>query len=122
MAAAGRELAVQRARGRGRRAVGVVEGRQLAARVEREQAREVAVRLVRRGRRAAADGDGVLAEHPLGVGDGAAAVGQGREEPRREGLRRRLGSKRVIQRSFNVSVPRARVSETAPTLRERSER
>ena len=32
------------------------------------------------------------------------------------------GSKRVIQRRFNVSVPRARVSETAPMLRERSER
>ena len=32
------------------------------------------------------------------------------------------GSKRVIQRRFNVSVPRARVSETAPALRERSER
>ena len=32
------------------------------------------------------------------------------------------GSKRVIQRRFNVSVPRARVPETAPTLRERSER
>ena len=32
------------------------------------------------------------------------------------------GSKRVIKRRFNVSVPRARVSETAPTLRERSER
>jgi hypothetical protein len=32
------------------------------------------------------------------------------------------GRKRVIQRRFNVSVPRARVSETAPTLRERSER
>ena len=32
------------------------------------------------------------------------------------------GSKRVIQRLFNVSVPRARVSETTPTLRERSER
>ena len=31
------------------------------------------------------------------------------------------GGKRVIQRRFNVSVPRARVSETAPTLRERSE-
>jgi ariadne-1 len=31
------------------------------------------------------------------------------------------GRKRVIQRRFNVSVPRARVSETAPTLRERSE-
>ena len=32
------------------------------------------------------------------------------------------GRKRVIQLSFNVIVPRARVSETAPTLRERSER
>ena len=32
------------------------------------------------------------------------------------------GRKRVIQRRFNVSVPRARVSETAPALRERSER
>ena len=32
------------------------------------------------------------------------------------------GGKRVIQRRFNVSVPRARVSKTAPTLRERSER
>ena len=34
----------------------------------------------------------------------------------------RLGSKRVIQRLFNVSVPRARVPEKAPTLRGRSER
>ena len=32
------------------------------------------------------------------------------------------GRKRVIQRRFNVSVPRARVSKTAPTRRERSER
>ena len=32
------------------------------------------------------------------------------------------GSKRVIQCRFNVSVPRARVSKPAPTLRERSER
>ena len=32
------------------------------------------------------------------------------------------GRTRVIQHRFNVSVPRARVSETAPTLRERSER
>ena len=30
--------------------------------------------------------------------------------------------KRVIQRRFNLSVPRARVSKTAPMLRERSER
>ena len=34
----------------------------------------------------------------------------------------RLGSKRVIQRRFNVSVPRARVPRKAPTLRDRSER
>jgi hypothetical protein len=32
------------------------------------------------------------------------------------------GGKRVIQRRFNVSVSRARVSRTAPTLRARSER
>jgi hypothetical protein len=32
------------------------------------------------------------------------------------------GRKRVIQRRLNVSFPRAHVSETAPTLRERSER
>jgi hypothetical protein len=32
------------------------------------------------------------------------------------------GRTRVIQRRFNVSVPRARVPETALTLRERSER
>ena len=33
-----------------------------------------------------------------------------------------LGSKRVIQRRFNMSVPRARVPEKASTLRDRSER
>ena len=33
-----------------------------------------------------------------------------------------LGSTRVVQRRFNVSVPRARVPEKAPTLRDRSER
>ena len=32
------------------------------------------------------------------------------------------GRTRVIQRRFNLSVPRARVPETAPMLRERSER
>ena len=32
------------------------------------------------------------------------------------------GSKRVIQRRFNVSLPRARVTENTSTLRERSER
>ena len=31
------------------------------------------------------------------------------------------GRKRVIQRRFNVSVPRARVPEKAPTVRDRSE-
>ena len=36
--------------------------------------------------------------------------------------RERLGSTRVIQRRFNVSVPRARVPEKASTLRDRSER
>ena len=36
--------------------------------------------------------------------------------------RARQGSNRVIQRRFNVSVPRARVLDTAATLRERSER
>ena len=35
---------------------------------------------------------------------------------------RRLGGKRVIRRRFDVSVPRARVPETASALRERSER
>jgi hypothetical protein len=38
------------------------------------------------------------------------------------GLERGLGSTRVIQRRFNVSVPRARVPEKASTLRDRSER
>ena len=41
---------------------------------------------------------------------------------RASAVRSPQGSKRVIQRRFNVSVARARVSETAPTLRERSER
>ena len=36
--------------------------------------------------------------------------------------RRRPGQKRVIQRRFNVSVPRARVPKKASTLRDRSER
>ena len=35
---------------------------------------------------------------------------------------RHQGRTRVIQRRFNVSVPRARVSEKASMLRERSER
>ena len=33
-----------------------------------------------------------------------------------------LGSTRVIQRRFNVNVPRARVPKKASTLRDRSER
>ena len=33
-----------------------------------------------------------------------------------------LGRKRVIQRRFNVAVPRARVRETTIILRDRSER
>ena len=33
-----------------------------------------------------------------------------------------LGSKRVIQRLFNVSVPRARVPKIVSALRDRSER
>ena len=43
----------------------------------------------------------------------------------RDGLshaRRGQGRTRVIQRRFNVSVPRARVLKPAPTLRDRSER
>ena len=41
---------------------------------------------------------------------------------RQEAARRDLGSTRVIQRLFNVRVPRARVPKTASTLRDRSER
>ena len=44
----------------------------------------------------------------------------GLKRDRGEGTKQ--GRKRVIQRRFNVSVPRACVSKTAPTLRERSER
>ena len=42
-------------------------------------------------------------------------------EPEFDG-RDRQGRTRVIQRRFNVSVPRARVPEKASTLRDRSER
>ena len=49
-----------------------------------------------------------------------------RQDPRDDGVERaherRLGSKRVIQRSFNLDVPRARVRETTSMLRDRSER
>ena len=85
------------------------------------------------------DAPGVLADAV--PGPGAAEVARGRlrrvaevrvvradQDERLDALAlaephgRRLGSKRVIQPRFNVSVPRARVSETTPTLRERSER
>ena len=52
----------------------------------------------------------------------ANAYSVGKENAFDAAIRASQGSKRVIQRRFNVSVPRARVSETAPTLRERSER
>ena len=53
----------------------------------------------------------------------AKAVQERADDPwRREVDGDAQGSKRVIRRRFNVSVPRARVLETAPTLRERSER
>ena len=38
------------------------------------------------------------------------------------GLEGHLGSTRVIQRRFNVSVPRARVTENTSRLQDRSER
>ena len=44
------------------------------------------------------------------------------EAHERERAHRHLGSKRVVQRRFNLSVPRARVPGKAPTLRGRSER
>ena len=50
------------------------------------------------------------------------AYSVGKENAFDAAIRASQGSTRVIQRRFNVSVPRARVSETAPTLRERSER
>ena len=49
------------------------------------------------------------------------AVGRHRA-PRRLELLADLGSKRVIQRRFNVSVPRARNLPKASMLRDRSER
>ena len=58
------------------------------------------------------------------VGRCASDAGMGSPSIHKANNRRGIaqGRKRVIQRRFNVSVPRARVSETAPTLRERSER
>ena len=58
------------------------------------------------------------------VASAAPALARSADDDRHEwySTARAQGSKRVIQRRFNVSVPRARVSETVPTLRERSER
>ena len=85
------------------------------------------------------DAPGVLAD--AAPGPGAAEVARGRlrrvaevrvvradQDERLDALAlaephgRRLGSKRVIQPRFNVSVPRARVPKKASTLRGRSER
>ena len=85
------------------------------------------------------DAPGVLADAV--PGPGAAEVARGRlrrvaevrvvradQDERLDALAlaephgRRLGSKRVIQPRFNVSVPRARVPKKASTLRDRSER
>ena len=82
------------------------------------------------------DGPDVVAPGPLGIAvergapeagpreDAEAVVGRRARravEPRGEEPGR-LGGTRVIQRRFNVSVPRARVPEKASTLRDRSER
>ena len=67
-------------------------------------------------------GVGVDAGEDEGLGDervlvrGVGAVALGVREPLG------LGSTRVIQRRFNVSVPRARVPGKASTLRDRSKR
>ena len=71
------------------------------------------------GERARAAGRARVVERGEGVGVDADAV---REEPREAPRVRDLGSTRVIQRSFNVSVPRARVPKKASTRRGRSER
>ena len=83
-------------------------------------------------RRAAVSTHASLRDPPSGVASrsrdptsfehahGVALRGDGSAFRRRVGAAQ--GGKRVIQRRFNVSVPRARVSETAPALRERSER
>ena len=58
--------------------------------------------------------------------DGLGGALRGRVDVRRRrravDARAAQGSKRVIQRRFNVSVPRARVPEKASMLRDRSER
>ena len=102
-------------------------------RVAREDLREVDLAAlgeaqVRRG--AHGDGHGAVAH---GHGDVEAVgrrrregaeleVGRALVEARGLDLVVDLGRKRVIQRRFNVSVPRARVPEKASTLRDRSER
>ena len=54
--------------------------------------------------------------------DAAARRAEGVAEAQAAALRVDLGRKRVIQRRFNVSVPRARVTRKTSTLRDRSER
>ena len=58
-----------------------------------------------------------------GEGEDVRALGHVVEaQGARRAAERDLGSTRVIQRRFNVSVPRARVTENTSTLRDRSER
>ena len=64
--------------------------------------------------RLAVDGLGVLLEHLALALDGRLV--------RLERVAEDLGRTREIQRRFNVSVPRARVTENTSTLRDRSER
>ena len=54
--------------------------------------------------------------------DGLAQVRLERVDDAAVARAERLGRKRVIQRRFNVRVPRTRVPEKASTLRDRSER
>ena len=74
-----------------------------------------------RGQAAGRAADGQRVRRRDGEHDGVEGL---RDARARRPLRRRddLGSTRVIQRRFNVSVPRARVPEKASTLRDRSER
>ena len=52
---------------------------------------------------------------------GHARVREDVEDAVRRERERRLGRELVIQRRFNVGVPRARVPDTPPTLRDRCE-
>ena len=96
-----------------------------AARDDDRVARELAERRARRhlpedlallGARLAGQGGRPRRAH--GVDDEARAL----EEAERDAVVAGLGSKRVIQRRFNLAVPRARVRETTLRLRDRSER